>query len=137
MGGRTIKYLLEKSRIVANIGTNERNYHVFYQLLAGLTDEQRADLGLSGGAESLQLLNQSGCVAIAGVDDAVEFERTRRAMSAMGMGDADQNATTCALGAVLLLAQMQFTQLDEERVLVAAESADVLKQARLSAIISA
>ena len=135
-GARIHIYLLEKSRVVQQT-EGERNYHVFYQLLAGLTDEQRADLGLSGGAESLQLLNQSGCVAIAGVDDAAEFERTRRAMSAMGMGDADQNATTCALGAVLLLAQMQFTQLDEERVVVAAESADVLKQARLSAIISA
>ena len=40
--------------------SGERNYHVFYQLIAGLTDEQRADLGMSGGAESLQLLNQSG-----------------------------------------------------------------------------
>ena len=50
------------------------------------------------------------CVSIAGVDDAKEFERTRRAMGAMGMGEADQYATTCALGAVLLLAQLQFEQ---------------------------
>ena len=31
-------------------------------------------------------------------------------MGAMGMGEADQYATTCALGAVLLLAQLQFEQ---------------------------
>lgn len=39
------KYLLEKSRIVSQ-AKKERNYHVFYYLLAGANEEERAALQL-------------------------------------------------------------------------------------------
>ena len=51
---------------------NERNFHVFYQLLAGADDKMRTEFYL-GPPEEYALLNTSGCIYIDGVDDAAEF----------------------------------------------------------------
>lgn len=55
-GARTIDYLLEKSRIVTQ-AQDERNYHVFYELLAGLSDQEKEKYGLQT-ADKYFYLNQ-------------------------------------------------------------------------------
>merc|ERR1712054_696138 len=69
IAGATLQsYLLEKSR-VAYQGPNERNYHIFYQFLAGATPEERNQLKLQG-PENFKYLNQSGCYTVDRMDDA-------------------------------------------------------------------
>lgn len=55
-GARITEYLLEKSRIVTQ-AHEERNYHVFYELLAGLPEERKAKYGLTS-ADKYFYLNQ-------------------------------------------------------------------------------
>lgn len=45
IGAKITEYLLEKSRIVTQ-ASEERNYHVFYEMLRGLPTEQREKYGL-------------------------------------------------------------------------------------------
>ena len=56
-GAKVTEYLLEKSRIVTH-APEERNYHVFYELLAGLPEDQRLKYGLMS-AEKYFYLNQN------------------------------------------------------------------------------
>ena len=45
LGGSFKDYLLEKSRVIVQ-GPNERNFHIFYQMFAGLSDDQKQLLNL-------------------------------------------------------------------------------------------
>lgn len=50
-------YFLDQSRVVSPL-TNEKNYHIFYQLLAGLNDEERTKFRLNGySISNLKYLN--------------------------------------------------------------------------------
>lgn len=40
-------YFLDQTRVIRPLA-NEKNYHIFYQMLAGLNDEERTRLKLDG-----------------------------------------------------------------------------------------
>ena len=55
-GAKISQYLLERSRIVFQ-APDERNYHVFYEMLAGLPKAELENYGL-GSVEDYFYLNQ-------------------------------------------------------------------------------
>lgn len=80
-GGQISNFLLEKSRVCRQQG-GERNYHIFYQLLAGASETLRKQLHLPAEsdkdkANKFYYLAQSGCTQVEGIEDADDFAMTR------------------------------------------------------------
>lgn len=86
-GAKIEQYLLEKSRIVSQ-SPNERNYHIFYCLLAGLSTEEKRKLDL-GQASDYKYLTGGGCITCEGRDDIAEFADIRSAMKVLLFSDQE------------------------------------------------
>ena len=108
LAGATIStYLLEKSRLVFQ-NPNERNYHIFYQLLEGATDSERDELQLIN-LEDCVYTNHSGCYKREdGVSDAEEWHSLRRAMYTLGLSEEEQHETFTLLSCIMHLSLIQF-----------------------------
>ncbi|PIK54644.1 putative myosin XV [Apostichopus japonicus] len=106
-GARTTHYLLEKSRIV-NQARGERNYHVFYEMLTGMSQAERAKYGL-GAAAGYNYLNQGGGnLKNALRDDAEEFQRLDRSLDVINFKPAEKKTIFSILAAVLHLGNVEF-----------------------------
>ncbi len=98
--------MLEKSRIVTQ-AQDERNYHVFYELLAGLTNEEKEKYGLQV-ADKYFYLNQGGSCEIDGKDDAEGFRFLLSAMQVLGFTSEEQDTIFRMLASVLHLGNIYF-----------------------------
>ena len=95
-------YLLEKSRVV-RINSQERNYHIFYQLLAGADNRMRREFMLSGLGTSDFVYTRDGHDTIVGVSDIDEWNSLLEAFHVMGFTEKDQEAILRTVAAVLHL----------------------------------
>lgn len=108
IGASIINYLLEKSRIVHQ-APSERNYHIFYELLAGATDEEKEQYLLED-ADAYHYLNQSGCIDIDGVDDSKHFEELKLALTVLNITPEDLDGLLRSLSAVLHIGNMEYEE---------------------------
>ncbi|KAF1670359.1 Unconventional myosin-XV, partial [Pygoscelis papua] len=111
-GAITSQYLLEKSRVVFQAKT-ERNYHIFYEMLAGLPAQQRQRYCLQG-AETYYYLNQGGNCEIPDKDDAEDFRRLLNIMEALGFSVEEQNSIFRILSSVLHLGNVYFEKYETD-----------------------
>ncbi|XP_068445095.1 unconventional myosin-XV isoform X1 [Clinocottus analis] len=105
-GAITSQYLLEKSRIVFQAKT-ERNYHIFYEMLAGLAPHEKHSLYLQE-AETYYYLNQGGDCTIEGKDDGEDFRRLLNAMDILCFSPEEQTSIYRLLSSVLHLGNVYF-----------------------------
>lgn len=105
IGARIRTYLLERSRLVFQ-PKSERNYHIFYQLLAGLTNEEKSQLKLTG-VEDYHYMNQGGEAQIKGIDDAEEYQTTVEALSLVGISKDTQYQLFKILAALLHIGNVE------------------------------
>ncbi|XP_054418171.1 unconventional myosin-IXa isoform X7 [Pteronotus mesoamericanus] len=120
LGAYVEKYLLEKSRLVYQ-EHNERNYHVFYYLLAGASEEERLAFHLKQ-PEEYHYLNQitkkplrqswddycydsepQDCFTTEGEDLRHDFERLQLAMEMVGFLPKTRRQIFSLLSAILHL----------------------------------
>ena len=119
IGARIRTYLLERSRLVFQ-PLRERNYHIFYQLVAGATDEERQSLKLLP-VEQFEYLNQGADPVIDGVDDAAEFAATRKSLTTINVREETQREIFRILGALLHLGNVKITATRSDSALSASE----------------
>ncbi|KAM6121795.1 unconventional myosin-XV [Phoenicopterus ruber ruber] len=111
-GAITSQYLLEKSRVVFQ-AKSERNYHIFYEMLAGLPAQQRQRYCLQG-AETYYYLNQGGNCEIPGKDDAEDFRRLLNTMEVLSFSMEEQNSIFRILSSVLHLGNVYFEKYETD-----------------------
>uniref|UniRef100_A0A674C4K4 Myosin X n=1 Tax=Salmo trutta TaxID=8032 RepID=A0A674C4K4_SALTR len=80
-GGKIVDCILYYNRVVRQ-NPGERNYHIFYALLAGTNAEQREAFSFSP-PENYYYLKQSGCVADKTINDKGTFQDVLNAMRTM------------------------------------------------------
>ncbi|XP_047386467.1 unconventional myosin-IXb isoform X5 [Sciurus carolinensis] len=100
------KYLLEKSRLVSQ-EKDERNYHVFYYLLLGVTEDERQEFQLKQ-PEDYFYLNQHNLNIEDGEDLKHDFERLKQAMEMVGFLPATKKQIFSVLSAILYLGNVTY-----------------------------
>lgn len=119
IGAKIRTYLLERSRLVFQ-PLKERNYHIFYQLVAGSSESERQELGL-GPVEEIEYLNQGSSPRIEGVDDKAEFEALKASLATIGIGNSQQAEIFKLLAALLHLGNVTVSATRTEAVLSSTE----------------
>lgn len=105
-GAKIEHYLLEKSRIVS-CSKGERNYHIFYTMLAGLSREEKRKLELED-ASKYHYLISGGVTKCENRSDADEFMSIRSAMSVLSFTEEEFWEIMKLLAAILHLGNLKY-----------------------------
>ncbi|XP_044016052.1 myosin-VIIa isoform X1 [Aphidius gifuensis] len=105
-GAKIEQYLLEKSRIVSQ-NNDERNYHIFYCMLAGLSYDEKKKLELDN-ASNYKYLIGGGSITCEGRDDSAEFADIRSAMKVLLFTDNEIWEILRLLAALLHMGNIKY-----------------------------
>lgn len=105
-GARVDQYLLEKSR-VCHQAPDERNYHIFYYMLMGMSADQKKKLSLASAAE-YDYLTMGKCTSCEGRDDIKEYAHFRSALKILMFTENDSWEISKLLAAILHLGNVRF-----------------------------
>ncbi|XP_070596951.1 unconventional myosin-Ia-like isoform X2 [Erythrolamprus reginae] len=108
LGGVINNYLLEKSRVVHHV-KGERNFHIFYQLLSGGSDQLLKQLKLERKFSLYNYLNKEAA-SLQGIDDAANFKAVQDAMRAIGFTPSEMTELLEVTAVILKLGNLQFEE---------------------------
>ncbi|KAE8294889.1 Unconventional myosin-VIIa [Larimichthys crocea] len=105
-GAKIEQYLLEKSRVCRQ-AHDERNYHIFYCMLKGMTPDEKKKLGLSK-ATDYTYLTIGNCTVCDGRDDMKEYSNIRSAMKVLMFTDKENWEISKLLAAILHMGNLRY-----------------------------
>ncbi|EPZ31952.1 Myosin head, motor domain-containing protein [Rozella allomycis CSF55] len=114
-GATMQNYLLEKSRI-SKQAKNERNYHIFYQMLLGCSKEEAEMYGLLP-FEDYEYLNKNGTKNVQGIDECEKFSELKISLTILGFEEEKIVELMRFVSSILLFGNIKFTK-DESDSLV-------------------
>jgi len=139
LGAKVQTYLLEKVRLGFH-ASGERNYHIFYQLLRGASEEQKKKYGFhDGDTGGLELANyfhftgQGGAPNLREFTDEDGLKYTLKAMTSLGWDDSKINTVLSLVAGLLHLGQVTFhgIESDEGEIAQVADESILLLSASL------
>ncbi|KAM4620654.1 unconventional myosin-XIX [Polymixia lowei] len=108
VGASVHTYLLEKTRVACQ-PAKERNFHIFYQMMKGATDEQRKEWRMPHGQSFSWLPNAEKTVE----EDC--FQETVEAMVHLGINVESQGQIFRILAGILQLGNVNFSSVEESQ----------------------
>lgn len=109
-GAKVLTFGLNKTRAF-KLERDERSFHVFYQLLAGASPDERDRLDLED-PTAYDVLSRSGCYRLPGgpfSDDSTQFDELRVAMANLGFKAKHLHSIFSLLVTILLLGNIEFS----------------------------
>ena len=105
-------YLLEKVRLIQQ-APGERNYHIFYEILAALPEEFKEEMGIAGATpQDFVMTASSGTYDRRdGVTDEATFDELRTALDTVGFSPEEQMDLFTVVCGLLHASNMTFVEL--------------------------
>lgn len=106
LGASVSVFLLEKPRVVSQLA-GERNFHAFYALIKGASQDDRRQYSLLGSPADYNYLT-NGDLPIKDVNDAVNFDAFRQSLRLLEFSEEQIASVFKILSAILLLGNLEF-----------------------------
>lgn len=107
IGANIMDYRLERSRI-CKVPTAERNFHVFYYLIAGVADSEREHLALADLTSARYKYLGHHAQLRVGIDDKYKFSQLKASLKALEFSRADIANICQVLAAIIHIGQLTF-----------------------------